>query len=242
VLGPVELVDEVDSTNRVLLDRAREGAPHGLVLVADHQTAGRGRLDRTWEAEPGAALLVSVLLRPQLAPGRLHRLTMAAAVAAVDACRAVAGVGVDIKWPNDLVVDDGRKLAGLLAESIVEAERVVAVVVGMGLNLRADRLPEGAVALEQLAGHVVERDPLLMAWLEGFGTLLTDVDGKAALPAYRSRCSTLGRDVRVERPDGVLEGVARDVTDDGRLLVDAEGGPVAISVGDVTHVRHVSAP
>src|SRR5688572_11936703 len=98
MLGPVELVDEVDSTNRVLLERARAGAPHGLVLVADHQTAGRGRLDRRWEAEPGAALLVSVLLRPDVTPDRLHRVTMAAAVGAVDACRELAGVGVSIKW------------------------------------------------------------------------------------------------------------------------------------------------
>src|SRR5882757_2405609 len=136
VLGPVEMVDEIDSTNAELLRRSRAGAPHGAVLVAGHQTAGRGRLDRRWEAPPGSSLLISVLLRPSLPTEELHLLTFAAGLAAVDACREVAGVELSLKWPNDVILDtdDGvRKVAGLLAESTVEGGDVSAVVVGMGL-------------------------------------------------------------------------------------------------------------
>jgi BirA family transcriptional regulator, biotin operon repressor / biotin---[acetyl-CoA-carboxylase] ligase len=238
----VELVDEVDSTNRVLLDRARDGAPHGLVLVANHQTAGRGRLDRRWEAAPGAALLGSVLLRPVVAASDLHLLTIAAALAAVDACAEVAGVGVQLKWPNDLVDDEGRKLAGLLAEAVVEGERVNAVVVGMGLNLRTVGLPEGAVALDELSADQIHRDTLLVAWLRSFGMLVDELDRDGLLRRYRASCATLGRRVRVDVGSEVIEGVALDVAGDGRLVVETAGKEIALAVGDVTHVRHVSVP
>ena len=127
----VERVVETGSTNADALAAARAGAPEGLVIMADHQTAGRGRLGRSWEDEPGDSLIVSVLLRPPLAPTQLHRLTQAVALAAKDACSSVGGFRPDLKWPNDLVVGE-RKLAGILAESIVEDGRVGAVVVGMG--------------------------------------------------------------------------------------------------------------
>src|SRR5438067_1956480 len=175
MLGPVELAGEVDSTNRALLDRARDGAPHGLVLVADHQTAGRGRLGRTWEAAPGSALLVSVLLRPAIAPDELHLVTVAGALAACDACAEVAGVDVGVKWPNDVVVEDG-KLAGLLAESLVVSSEVEAVVLGMGLNLRSGPLPEGGIALDALTTVAVDRDILLRAWLAHLEPWLLDWD------------------------------------------------------------------
>src|SRR5262249_52166016 len=120
----------IDSTNRYLLAEALgpDPAPEGVVAVADDQTAGRGRHGRTWSAAPGAALLVSVLLRPRLPPERMHLVTLAAAVAATEAVRAIGGFTTLIKWPNDLVVDD-QKLAGILAE----ANSTGAVVVGMGL-------------------------------------------------------------------------------------------------------------
>src|ERR1700731_1016213 len=106
----------VASTNAVAMEMARAGAPEGLVVVADHQTAGRGRLGRSWESPPGASLLASILLRPVLPPARLALCAGAVALAAADACAALTGVEPRLKWPNDLVVG-GRKLAGILAES-----------------------------------------------------------------------------------------------------------------------------
>ena len=202
---------EVDSTNRVAADLARQGAPDGLVIGADHQTRGRGRRGRSWESRPGSALLVSVVLRP-VPPV----VTLAAGVAAAEACETVAGARVGLKWPNDVLAEDGRKLGGILSELVGDA-----VVVGLGLNLRW--APAGAAHLDP----AVDRDTLLTAFLAG-------LDDPGDVPArYRARCLTLGRWVRVHLPNGWVEGVAEDVDADGRLVID--GRP--ISAGDVVHVR-----
>ncbi|HLI72506.1 MAG TPA: biotin--[acetyl-CoA-carboxylase] ligase [Acidimicrobiales bacterium] len=133
----VRRFDEIDSTQRYVVDEARRGAPAGLVAVAGHQSAGRGRLGRRWEAPAGSNLLMSVLLRPALALGELHLCTVAVALAAADACASAAGLDAQLKWPNDLVVGD-RKLAGILAEAAAGSSpgaSVEAVVVGLGLNV-----------------------------------------------------------------------------------------------------------
>jgi BirA family biotin operon repressor/biotin-[acetyl-CoA-carboxylase] ligase len=242
VLGPVELVDEVDSTNRVLLDRARDGAPHGLVLVADHQSAGRGRLDRTWEAKPGAALLVSVLLRPRIPLDQVHLVTVAGAIAACYACAEIARVSVSLKWPNDVVVErDGVtwKLAGLLAESLISDQEVAAVVLGMGLNVLDLGLPEGAIALDTIGRGPVDRDALLRAWLDRLDPWFLQWDASRLLQRYRERCSTIGRTVQVDVGSEVIEGAAVDVDQVGRLLVDTPSGSRCFAVGDVRHVRSV---
>ena len=217
MLGPVETTAEIDSTNAELLRRAAAGAPHGIVLVADHQTAGRGRLGRRWEAESGAALLVSVLLRPSLPAPRWHLLTFAAGLAAVEA----AGGG--LKWPNDVVVGS-RKLAGLLAESTADA-----VVVGMGLNLRRSDV-DGAISLEELTGET-DREAVLSHWLAAFDERLGRLDD--LLAEYRSVCSTLGQRVRVDLGTESFEGVATDVTGAGHLVVDGR----EVTAGDVVHLR-----
>jgi BirA family biotin operon repressor/biotin-[acetyl-CoA-carboxylase] ligase len=171
----VRRLAETDSTNREALTAARAGAPEGLVVVAVHQTAGRGRDGRSWLAPPGSSLLVSVLLRPppSLGGDRVHEVTKAAALAAADACREVAGVEPGFKWPNDLLVGD-RKLAGLLAEAEWDGHGgLAALVVGLGLNVNwPAELPvelDGiAVALNHVVGHPVDRDALLDAFLRNF--------------------------------------------------------------------------
>jgi BirA family transcriptional regulator, biotin operon repressor / biotin---[acetyl-CoA-carboxylase] ligase len=245
---------EVDSTNRVLLEEARGGAGEGTVLVADHQTAGRGRLGRTWTAPPGASLLVSVLLRPALAADELHLCTMAVGVAAAEACERVTGFLPALKWPNDLVVEqpDGtaRKLGGILAESVVDGGRVTALVVGMGLNvtwpadLPAD-LADIATALNHEVGHDVDRAELLVTWLLALDHWYGELAPGAAEPGrerlrtrYRHLCATLGHRVRVEVPTGAIVGLARDVTAEGHLIVDADDGESFwVAVGDVVHLR-----
>ena len=211
-----------------MLDEARADAAEGLVVVADHQTAGRGRLGRTWVAPSGSSLLVSVLFRPRALEAG-HLLTTAVALAACDACERVAGVAPDLKWPNDLLVDD-RKLGGILAE----AEGAV-VVVGLGLNVNwTSGAPEGAVALNQLAGRDVDRAALL-------DELLLSLDVRHGAPdlmdAYRARCSTIGRRLRVELAGGDLAGTAVEIDDDGALVVDVDGERRRVLAGDVVHVR-----
>jgi BirA family biotin operon repressor/biotin-[acetyl-CoA-carboxylase] ligase len=214
----------IDSTNRYLLECAAAGEPEGVVAVADEQTAGRGRLDRSWIAPPGAALLVSVLLRPRLPIERLHLVTLAAALAAIDAVHALSAVDGRLKWPNDVVVDD-RKLAGVLAES----DGAGAVVVGVGLNLRGDWFPPELAATA--TSCTVDRDVLLEAWLRAFDTRLDALDG--VLDAARASSATLGRRVRVELAQESFEGVATDLTPEGFLVVDGR----VISAGDVVHLR-----
>jgi BirA family biotin operon repressor/biotin-[acetyl-CoA-carboxylase] ligase len=237
-------VSVTGSTNADLLALARQGEEAGLVLLAGHQIAGRGRLDRRWEAPPGTNLLVSVLFRPAGPPHEWFRCAVALAVAACDACRDL-GVDAGVKWPNDLVVGEG-KLAGVLSET----DGAGAVVVGLGLNVgwpAAGEYP-GAVSLAALGVAVTPGDVLssIVGHLERFGPGAPEL-----LDRYRDRCATTGRDVRVELPDGShVEGRAIGVDDDGFLRVetvvaDASPEPGAqpallvrrFSVGDVVHAR-----
>jgi BirA family biotin operon repressor/biotin-[acetyl-CoA-carboxylase] ligase len=236
----LRVLDEVDSTNRVALDDARAGAPDGLVVVADHQTAGRGRLGRTWVAPPGASLLVSVLLRPSVPVDRVHVVTMAAGVALVDAVRAVAGIDATLKWPNDVLVGD-RKLAGMLTEADLGPDGAVrAAVLGTGVNVNWGSVPgelDGlATACDIEAGHPVDRGELLGAFLVGLDACLRALD-RVALD-YRRRLATLGRRVRVELTDGPLLGRAVEVDVSGRLLVEVDSGCIVeVTAGDVVHLR-----
>ena len=239
--GAVEWVAETGSTNADLLVEAAAGAPEGRVLVTDHQRAGRGRRDRTWDDEPGAALMVSVLLRPQLPPAQLARLTMAWGLAALDGCREVAGVQMALKWPNDVVAPaNDRKLAGVLAEATFSGSKLDAVVIGMGLNANGGipaALADRAVSLDQLAGGPVDREALLIALLRSFDGRYGRI-GEASLEAeYRSRSATIGRAVRVELDQRVLDGRAIDITDTGQLVVESDGRRHLVSAGDVVHLR-----
>src|SRR5205823_1731834 len=153
-------------------------APAGLVAVAEHQTAGRGRQGRSWTAPPGSSLLMSVLLRPGIRPERSHLVTAAVALAAADALEEVAGFRPGLKWPNDLIVDD-RKLAGVLAEADGGA-----VVVGIGINLNwPDQLPQelaqGAVSANQVVGRAVDADAVLIRLLERLDAYMGDWDATA---------------------------------------------------------------
>ena len=253
---------ETGSTNADAMELARQGEPEGIVLVADHQTAGRGRAGRTWTAPPGAGLLLSILLRPPAAVMDLT--TMAVAVSAAVAIETVAGFAPRLKWPNDLVwPGDGsttdRKLAGILAEadwpatSSISAgwkppapdERTV-VVVGIGLNVSwpADVPPELAdiaVAINQVVGTPVDREDVLIALLSALGPrylALCAGDRTGLLDEWRARSATLGRRVRVELGQHDVEGLAVDLTEDGHLVVEThEGKRRTFAVGDVVHLR-----
>jgi BirA family biotin operon repressor/biotin-[acetyl-CoA-carboxylase] ligase len=242
---------EIDSTNTYLSDQARSGASEGTVVVANHQTAGRGRLDRRWEAPPGASLLMSVLFRPDIAAAELYLGTAAVALAAVRACRDVAGVEATVKWPNDVMVG-GRKLAGVLAEAEFDQGAVQWVVIGMGINV-AWPGPDGvggtcldlerasANANEGEAPSPVDRDALLDAVLSSLSprrTQLDSAEGRRHLAAeLRAYCSTLGSQVRVELAAGDITGLAEAIDDDGHLIVQTQADRRTVTAGDVVHLR-----
>lgn len=234
------------STNDWVLERAREGADAGLVALADHQSAGRGRMGRRWEAPPGCCLLVSVLLRPVAPMSALFSCTAAVALALSDACAEVGDVETAVKWPNDLLVGD-EKVAGILAESDASATGgrpdSVAVVVGAGCNVDWDGPPgAGATSLAAHAERPVTVGALLEATLGHLApcvaALDTDAGRRETVGRLRERCSTIGQDVRVYTTSGgTLRGTARALEDDGRLVVSTEDGDVAVAAGDVVHLR-----
>jgi BirA family biotin operon repressor/biotin-[acetyl-CoA-carboxylase] ligase len=238
----VEVVEVIGSTNAELAARASADEPEGLVLVAEHQQAGRGRLDRTWTSPPRAGLTVSVLLRPDVPAARRAWLSLLTGVALAEAVSEVAGVRASLKWPNDLLAPDGAKLAGILAESAGSA-----VVVGVGLNVstRADELPETGTSLALVAGAPVDRAAVLLAFLRvlerryaRWTAALGDPVSSGLAQDYLAWCSTVGATVTVTMPDGsVLDGVAEAVDWDGRLVVRTDAGLLELASGDVRHVR-----
>jgi BirA family transcriptional regulator, biotin operon repressor / biotin---[acetyl-CoA-carboxylase] ligase len=240
----VEHVPSIGSTN----DRARElletADGDGAVVIADEQTAGRGRRGRTWASPSGRNLYVSVAMVPALAAAEAWRLGLAAALAAADACTTVAPAA--LKWPNDVVTrSDGRKLGGLLIETIVEGDRLRGAVLGIGINVnwrRAEMPPElhdVATSLADVACRDVDRGALLADLLDALDAELTAVEaGVSPLERYRARCTTLGSTVEVETGDGSLVGRAVDVDATGALVVeDRDGRRQVVSGGEVTRVR-----
>jgi BirA family biotin operon repressor/biotin-[acetyl-CoA-carboxylase] ligase len=254
----LRVVAETGSTNADLAARVADGAPEGTVLVTESQTSGRGRLGRAWEAPPRSGLMFSMLLRPPVPVPMLGWAPLLTGVAVATAVRRMTAwsqegehflrdsgdvaVDVRLKWPNDLLVGD-RKLAGILVEKVEDG-----LVVGVGLNvgLREEELPVAtATSLAIEGAPLTDRAPLLRAILRAFETWYrewTALDGdpqtSGLRTAYKELCDTLGRRVRVELPgDERVEGTARDVDGSGRLVVSGPGGDVAISAGDVVHVR-----
>ena len=230
----LEVVAQTTSTNADLAAAAAEGAPSGYVLFAEQQAAGRGRLDRQWASPPRAGLLLSVLLRPTAPVASLPLLSLLSGVAVVEAVRGVAGVPAALKWPNDVLVG-GRKLAGLLVERTTDG----AVVIGIGLNVttRLAELPdERATSLALAGAGSTDRETILKAVLRSLSRAYASwrSDPAALVPAYRSSCVSIGKQVRVELPGGeTYEGIATDVDADGRLIV----GDRAFAAGDVVHLR-----
>jgi BirA family biotin operon repressor/biotin-[acetyl-CoA-carboxylase] ligase len=235
----VEVLDSAPSTNAVLAERARGGAADGLVVVAEHQTSGRGRLDRSWETPARSALTVSVLVRPDSHPDRWPWLPLLTGLAAHGALPE----GAALKWPNDVLLGH-LKVAGILVE-LVETPTGPAAVLGIGINvgMTEDELPVPTATSLAVAGHDVDRTELLLRFLRELERELSRwARGRDADPdlraAYVERCMTIGRDVEVALPSGeTIAGRALDVDEGGRLVVQTETGTTAVGAGDVVHVR-----
>ncbi len=238
----IDVLAETESTNAVVAAAARAGEPEGLLVAAEYQSSGRGRLGRTWTTPARSALLMSALLRPTGIPAqRWPWLGLLVPLAVASAVRRVGEIPAQVKWPNDVLVDD-RKLAGILLERVDGP----AAIVGIGLNvtLKAEERPtevatsmalEGAATTDRatvLAAVLRELETRYRTWVDAAG------DPEVILPDYRELSATFGRQVRVELPGGVfLEGTATDLDSDGRLIVLTADGPHSLAAGDVTHVR-----
>jgi BirA family transcriptional regulator, biotin operon repressor / biotin---[acetyl-CoA-carboxylase] ligase len=231
-------LDSTPSTNDAARDLAAAGAPDGTVVVADAQTAGRGRAGKSpWLTRPRTSLAVSVLLRPPpaFAPAALPQLGMAAGVAARAAVREAAAVDAGLKWPND-VVAGGRKLGGILVESALSGREITYAVAGIGLNVNLPAaalgdFPDAALApttLLDLTGGAVSREALLLVLLRHLGRLVLALyrqQPAAVLGPYREAQTLVGQAVRVAGAGGApVDGVAEAVADDGALVLRLPGG------------------
>jgi len=232
---------EIDSTNTQVAVAARAGALDGTVYWADFQRAGRGRLDRVWEAPPGSCLMASVLIRePKLALDRIHAITAVVALSIVEALGDLDIAGASMKWPNDVVVGD-NKLAGVLAE-LVDAPPHAAVVVGFGINVTFGGPPGAkATSLEIMSGRSIDRAVLLDAILTRVATnrvLLRDEAGWVTLRhGIEAVLATIGQDVTVELGDEQVVGHTVGLSDKGYLLLDTEQGRIEVVTGDLRHLR-----
>ncbi|MGH2382028.1 MAG: biotin--[acetyl-CoA-carboxylase] ligase [Candidatus Limnocylindria bacterium] len=232
----------IGSTNdraRALLD-ARGG--EGRAVVAEEQTDGRGRRGRTWYSPPRRNLMLSVAVRPRIPAADAWRLGMSVALAARTACSATAPV--ELKWPNDIIARDGRKLAGVLIETAIDGGRLTDAVIGIGINVNWPRsempaeIARDATSLAELAGSEVDRVELLGSVLDALDVELVALEaGASPLERYRAACLTLGTEVGVDTADGRIEGTAIGIDEAGALVIETATGPVALTSGEIVRLR-----
>lgn len=233
----------VASTNDEAMARARAGAAHGTVVVADTQTAGRGRQGRSWFSPPGDNLYVSAILRLPLPPAAAPPITLAAGVAVCDTAR-LWGAAANLKWPNDVQVDS-RKLAGILTETATRGDKLDVIVLGIGLNVNTRDFPgelaEIATSLRRCrGGEALDRDEVLVTLLGEVERWVDRFAAGGAVPvvrAWKERAATIGQRLRVVVEGRTLDGVARDVDDEGALwLVDDNGKQWRVLSGDAVPI------
>ncbi len=236
----IQYLPTTDSTNTQAKLLARQGAPHGTVVIAGSQTAGRGRMGRTFQSDADMGVYLSLILRPQAAPKDLMHLTCAAAVAMCKAIERCTGISPDVKWINDLVYEK-RKLGGILTELLLQDS--TAAIIGIGINCRQKsedfppELQKLAGSLSMFAGHAAEPAKLAAAMIEALyemdQMLLTDK--KTVMEAYRQKCITLHREVSLIRHGEICHGYAQDMDDDGGLqILFPDGHMETVNSGEVS--------
>jgi BirA family biotin operon repressor/biotin-[acetyl-CoA-carboxylase] ligase len=235
---------ELDSTNNYARALAESGAPEGVVVIAEQQTQGRGRLARRWESPPYVNLYCSIILRPNLPPPRAPQITLTAAVALSEAIASFSPVPPEIKWPNDILAGR-KKLAGVLTEAVSDARRVEFVVLGIGVNVNyaQEAMPgeirDRATSLSLLAGRGISREDFLRRLIQDLDRCyaVLEEQGFAVLaPRWDARFGLRGRAVRVEMTDRSIVGRALGIDPEGLLIIESGGAPQRIVAGDVIPV------
>jgi len=239
--------ESLPSTNLEVARLAAEGAPEGVCVVADEQTAGRGRLERRWISPKGAGLYFSILLRPQVDQSEWPLLTLMASLAVQQALAKAFNLETDIKWPNDVLADE-RKLCGVLAET-TESPLGRAIVLGIGINLKDEAFPaeleEVATSVERASGRQATTDELIKPLVEAlrdYYDLLSSGNGREAIIDEWTRKSSYasGKQVRVTNGPDVVEGTTQGLAADGALRIRTVDGELKIiHTGDVTRLRAI---
>lgn len=220
--------ENTDSTNRQARMLARDGAKHGTLVIADTQSAGRGRRGRGWISPAGEGIFMSLIVRPDVHPSRVAKMSLTLALAVAQAIRKETGLDARIKWPNDIVIG-GRKICGLLLEMDATAEKVESIVAGVGINVHqtafAEEIAHTASSLDLMAGRRVSRSAIVRAFLKEFEQAMALADDEM-MDAYRACSATIGQRVQVIALDGTYIGTAKGITESGSLLVETDDGDV----------------
>ncbi len=236
---PFQFYEQCGSTNDLARDWALAGAASGSVVLTEEQISGRGRFARGWVAPPGTALLFSVILRPRLAPERLPRLTMVGAIAVIECLDELAANRAMIKWPNDVQIA-GQKVAGILPEALWQNDQFIAVILGIGLNVRIDfggtELDQKATSIETALGISIDRAMLLNRLLMRIDYWSVRANESSLFEMWRARLNTVGQRVTAATKDGrVISGRASAVDEDGALVLEADDGTQQrVIAGEVT--------
>ncbi len=241
----IEVHDSIPSTN----DRARELLADGIfgrAIVAEVQTAGRGRRGRTWTSPSGVNLTLSVGVDARVPADDAWQLAAAAGLAIRDASLVITPLG--LKWPNDVVSEDGRKVGGVLIETLLDGDAVTAAVIGIGLNVNWTRsempadLRDHATSLAELAGRPVARETVLGDLLDALDREIVAVEGgRSPLDRYRAACTTLGSEIEVDTGAGRVIGRAVDLDASGALVIESQGGIERVASGEIVRLRAVTA-
>lgn len=239
-------LDQVDSTNNEARRLAEQGAPDGTLVVAELQTAGKGRRGRFWTSPPGTGIWMSLLLRPDFAPEHASSLTLVAAMAVETGIREAVGLVCQIKWPNDIVLE-GKKICGILTEMSTEEDCIRHVVVGIGINVNIEEFPEeiGATAtsLAIVSGSTIKRAPLvdavMRAWEQYYAQFQRTLDMSGLKQVYNEHLVNLGREVKVLAPRGEYSGISHGINDGGELLVELESKEMRSVISGEVSVRGV---
>ena len=241
----VHFAKETDSTNLWIKRLAKEGAPQGTLALAEFQSAGRGRLGRSWEVPEGTSVMMSILLRPQIHPMSASMLTLVAAMAVYDAISSRVE-GCAIKWPNDIVID-GRKVCGILTEMSSELDNIHYVVIGIGINVNTDDFPEDiasvAASMHVITGAYYKRAEIIAdTWkaFEKYYDLFVQTENLALMvDAYNQRLVNMDRRVMIEERGHRYEGTARGIDAEGALLVERDDGTTTSVISGEVSVRGV---
>lgn len=233
--------EELESSNVTANRLAEEGAPHGTLVVAGRQLAGRGRRGRIWESSPGTGIFMTLLLKPEIETGNAPMLTLVAALAVAKAIREVSGLDAKIKWPNDIVVN-GKKVCGILTEMSAQIDYVNHIIIGIGINVHNASFPEEladvATSVYLESGNRIRRADLIEAVWEAFETyyeIFSQTQDLAHLvKEYDSQLANLGQQVKVLDPKESYEGVAQGITARGELIVDTWESRRLVSSGEVS--------
>ncbi len=242
----IRFCEQVDSTNNEARRLADQGAPHGTLVVAELQTAGKGRRGRFWTSPKGSGIWMSLILRPDFAPEQASMLTLVAAMAVETGIRKITGQDCRIKWPNDIVLD-GKKICGILTEMSTEEDCIRHVVVGIGINVNILEFPEEigktATSLALKSGKEIRRAPLvnavMQAWEDYYGRYRETLDMSGLREEYNGRLVNCEREVKVLAPKGEYCGISHGINDAGELLVELENGELREVISGEVSVRGI---